>query len=524
MLHIKLFSQRVIKLSLFLALTLMPSMAMALQLNELVIEREGNTLRGTIVVDQIQRAQRDLRVSIVSAEEYETQGINYNNFIRDLEVAYRSSGRRSGRISISFPYDPIDSFDLLLEVKWESGEIQRRYNVKLGGILPQQEGSIIASITPTDVPVRRDNAASTSGASNQEPPVSTIETIEGDSWHNLAQAIRQAYLRDKGVSQEQVMVALREKNANVFDGRRVRIGVALSLPNYYEVEIIGQQEAQREIYGALRQARKPNPRLEIVASSTVGQSDSIVSQDSSPVQNDVANNVAEAETLEIKKRESVDTVERLSLIRKQIEQIDKLIDLKSTQLSSLQNEVDYRETLPQNEIEFTQTNITSNTVEALLGERWQVLRREFSTKPIFWVALIMCTLVIFIFLLWLLMKRHKSRGKRSRMKLMRDLQQGNVPAESSSNRPLIFEETDDSLSIPARLSSSVPEATRRPKRKTRSKDDDFLQDNLTNANLDLARAYINMGEVASAKSLLDNVISSGSDAEKAQARRLLEEI
>ncbi len=507
--------------TIILAISFIPSAVHALQLNELVVERDGNELRGRILVDDIQRAQRDLRVSIPTLADYEAQGISYNNFIRDLEIMYRSSNRRSGRITITFPYEPIERFDLLVEVKWPAGEVQRTYKVELAGILPQQDGSVIARITPSDVPVRRSSSFS---SDLLKPPVSNIETVEGDSWHNLAQAIRQAYLRDQRISQEQVMLALRDKNKESFiGGRKIRIGVALNLPTYYEVEAVGQRQAEQELYRVLRQVSRPSPRLEIVAASSAGKSDSLVSQDSQPPQNEGAKIAGQEEKLDIQKREVVDKVERLSLVRKQLDQVEKLLGLKSTELFALQNEVDYQEGLPKNDYDFDQINTTANTVEKLLEVRWQVLRREFSTRPIFWFALVLSTLVVFIFLSWLMLIHNKSRKRRTRLRMMGDLRKGNV-TQGSSSRPLIFEEAGEDLSIPERLASSVPETVSKPKRKPSSRGDGFVQDNLTNANLDLARAYINMGEVASAKSLLDEVASTGTADEKTQARRLLEEI
>ena len=523
-----------ITLVITVMVTLVPSRAMALQLNELVIERSGSELQGIIIVDDIQREQRELNVIIPSAADYESQGIAYNNFIRDLGIRYASSNRRSGRITISFPYEPIERFDLLVEVKWPAGEFQRRYRVNLAGILPQKDGSVIARITPVGVPVRRD---SSTAATSAEPPTATIETVEGDSWHNLAQAIRQAYLRDDGISREQVMVALRDKNQEEFiNGRRVRIGVALNLPTYYEVDTVNKQEAQREIYELLQQARRPSPRLEIVAAKSEvkasnvvtldSQNQDVVAQDSQAIDDDELNEIVQVETLELQKREVAEAGERLGLIRRQLEQVNKLIDLKSTRLFALRNEVDNQEYLPASDYDFGQSNRSNIAIEELLQERIQVLGREFSTRPLFWGVLGAATLFVFSLLLWLMRRRGRSRNRRARMKMMRNLHQSQTPTVSSS-RPLIFDEKEEELPIPAKLASSVPSAVSRERRKppSRSNDGDgFLSDNLTNANLDLARAYVNMGEVASAKSLLQDVINTGSDIEKAQARRLLDEI
>ncbi|MEM9103027.1 MAG: FimV/HubP family polar landmark protein [Pseudomonadota bacterium] len=42
--------------------------------------------------------------------------------------------------------------------------------------------------------------------------------------------------------------------------------------------------------------------------------------------------------------------------------------------------------------------------------------------------------------------------------------------------------------------------------------------------LDLARAYIDMGDVGGAKDILNEVMSEGNDSQKSEARALLEKI
>jgi pilus assembly protein FimV len=54
--------------------------------------------------------------------------------------------------------------------------------------------------------------------------------------------------------------------------------------------------------------------------------------------------------------------------------------------------------------------------------------------------------------------------------------------------------------------------------------DEFLGDDAVATKIDLARAYLDMGDADGARSMLEEVISEGSDAQKAEAKKLLSEI
>ena len=55
-------------------------------------------------------------------------------------------------------------------------------------------------------------------------------------------------------------------------------------------------------------------------------------------------------------------------------------------------------------------------------------------------------------------------------------------------------------------------------------DDYFAGDDAVGTKLDLAKAYMDMGDPEGARSMLDEVIAEGNDAQKAEAHRLLAEV
>ena len=58
----------------------------------------------------------------------------------------------------------------------------------------------------------------------------------------------------------------------------------------------------------------------------------------------------------------------------------------------------------------------------------------------------------------------------------------------------------------------------------RPADDFFAGEDAIGTKLDLAKAYLDMGDPEGARSMLDEVMAEGSDAQKDEARKLLAEI
>ena len=492
--------------AIFLCIPLFSSsLARALDINELIIERSNDYLVGTILVNNIARKERDLRVSLLSAEEYEKFGLRYTNFIRDLSISYERINRHRGNIKIDFPYEPVDAFDLLLELNWGAGAVQRRYSVRLNGVLP--EGNTLARISPAPV---RSSGGLDSGGSNIFH-ANRIQTVEGDSWQNLALAIRQAYLRDTGISQEQVMLALREKNPDSFvGGRRLRIGIALDLPNYYEVSSIDSREAQDRIFALFRSSRQSRPRLEIAAARPESVAESVrVLNQAEPVKLADPGEGADSKSEELDKdrRELVDKQEDISLVRKQLQQIDKLLELKTARIFALQSEAASQEDIEVSAVLDREQDVLD--VKTLLNQRWEVIKSEFGARPVFWLSMAIGFFLFFTLLIFISARLRRSR----RSMTMRDLYRSDDGSgrNLAATRSLIFED-EDNFSVPSRgldpISNFPPTSS----------------DDSSNANLDLARAYINMGEKKRAQAMLNEVLNEGTPAEKDRARQLLIDI
>lgn len=456
---------------------------------ELRLSGSGANLQGSAEVNDPDGLARDeLRVAVASEGDYRRQGLAYTNFVRDLNVQYKRINRRRGEISISFPYAPVEEVAILLRLEWSQGLAWTHWLVRPEEILRASTGGAVVRIQAA--PSRRQPS------SRERPTIEDMEglridTSRGDNWRNVADTVRQVYLRQEPINTEQVMLALRDRNPDAFTGPSdavLRIGVSLVLPAYYDIQARNSAEARSVVRRLLARQIATRSRLELSPGAEAGRQAVLEERDAA-------------------KRSETETTQRLASVDTQLEQVTKLIELKQEQLSRIE------EVAAQAEPTEEQSLDPSQQLSQLLNQRFQQLIDEARARPVFWglAGLAILLAAIFLFLFYRLVHR-RSLSPRARASLMRNLRRG-------QQRRSLFDAKEpegDADRI------AVPPPSRRSTQPASS--DDRVQDDVTNANLDLARAYINMGEAKKARALLDAVLKDGTDAEKRKARKLLEDL
>lgn len=525
----------------------------AVELDQLIISHEGEELRGVIMVSGIKRSNRNIVVLLAERETYRSLNLNYNNFLNDIKAEFKRINPVRGKLSLIFPYEPVDTFDILVEIKWDNGKLLRRYAVNLAGILPKPDGNIIVRISPSEVTKeaisKKSNREKRIEEINKELREVTVQTVKGDSWHNVATAVRQAYLSDSDQNEEQIMLALRVKNPEAFTKENsLRIGIALALPDYYEINQKDSRQARLIIKEMLKRS-VAQPRLEIANIKRLDAAnqlspielagEDIKKQQTSPKEADI-NSIIAAEEFDKEQRNKKETANKLSLVHRQLEQVQKLISLKSVRLASLEESIAEANIEPQI-ITDQIKNEYGEDLHLLLEQRLAILLYEVRTQPIFWLLISSGIIIIFALLLYIYIRIKKMRIPRSRAAIMKNLRKSGAAPVATSNRSLLFEDDDFSLNnnisqVPSSKAlqsdnkeidgsggalSSINNPNISPES---SSADNFIHDNLVNANLDLARAYINMGENKRARSMLEEVIKNGSPEEQKRAQELISQI
>ena len=102
-----------------------------------------------------------------------------------------------------------------------------------------------------------------------------------------------------------------------------------------------------------------------------------------------------------------------------------------------------------------------------------------------------------------------------------DLDTKSAPAKADE---ISFELPSIDLGVDMKAPSIEPPALESATQQMPALKDDFLGDDAVATKIDLARAYLDMGDADGARSMLEEVVNEGSEAQKAEARKLLSEI
>lgn len=273
---------------LVLALLLGASVAHAAGLGKLTVNSAlGQPLQAEIDLVSLQPGEEDsLTARVGTPEQFREARIEYVNAVRLLRFAIDKRANGSPFLKVT-SIAPINEpfLDVLVEVTWPSGRLQREYPILLdppgyaqGKVAaptvsaPSQPQTppaqpAVSSSTPTPAPAQQAEApaASPTPPSTPAPSAGSVATGQpsaqaemgatagadtygpvqkGDTLRKIAEGVKPS-----NVSLEQMLVALYRENKSAFSGNnmnRLKTGQILKVPSAEEVEKIEQKEANRE--------------------------------------------------------------------------------------------------------------------------------------------------------------------------------------------------------------------------------------------------------------------------------------
>ncbi len=216
----------------------------------------NQTFKGYIDLRSVgQDELADVRVKLADAKEFAKAGIERPFFLTLLKFRPErlKNGRAVIRVTSDFPIrEPF--LDFLVEVDWPKGHLIREYTVLLDPPVttkrraPQVQAAPAPARTTPAAPVRRAPRAVPPAPTGvgEYGPVSSNDTLWG-----IAKK-----LRPRGVTMEQMMVALLRANPDAFingDMNRLRRGQVLRVPTSDEIGTISRAEAIRAYRDAQEQ-------------------------------------------------------------------------------------------------------------------------------------------------------------------------------------------------------------------------------------------------------------------------------
>ncbi len=221
------------RLVLALSCLLLAPLSHAASLGKLALHSGlGEPLQAEIeVLLAPQESLSDLVVALASEQAYTAQAIKYNALYGTLKVALQQNEQGlmvlqlSSTTLISEPY-----LDLLLQVDWPAGRLQKEYTVLLDS--PQQATleadpivAPVASLPPDDEEVQSTMLAD----QPSEPWPLALTSKPGDSLSALAKAMPL-----EGVSLDQMLLGLYQANPAAFSAgnmNRLKVGQLLTVPD-----------------------------------------------------------------------------------------------------------------------------------------------------------------------------------------------------------------------------------------------------------------------------------------------------
>ncbi|MEP1216045.1 MAG: FimV/HubP family polar landmark protein [Marinobacter sp.] len=319
----------------------------------------------------------DVFVNIAPESAYERVGIDRNYFLTKLNfrVTTASDGNLVVTVSSREPLrEPYLNF--LLEVTWPNGRLMREYAVLVDPPVYAEESGVQEQIT---APSTR-QAAQPSGQQSRPQARTTVQepgrtatqrsrtfgpTGPSDTLWNIAASVRP----DSSVSIQQVMLALQDANPDAFIGgniNRLKRGEVLRVPDINDIRSRSGAEANRQV--ALQNEAFSRPERTVdatddaadtgVASGQAAQGEArgdelrlLASEESNSRNADEggsaggdgdtaggvdAGSAIAMEELESARRENDELTGRVDDLQEQVETLQRLLELKNTQLAEMQ--------------------------------------------------------------------------------------------------------------------------------------------------------------------------------------------
>ncbi len=364
-------------LGVLLSQALPPSSAQAAALGSLQVRSaQGQPLQAEIALRDVAAGEAEgLTVALASPQAYAAAGLTYPAGAEGLqiELARSADGRHVARLRSAQPVGE-NFIDLLLELRGPAGTATRAYTVLLAA--PPADPAIAAQpdagATPLVQAATPEPAAPVVAPPVQQQPAAKPATKapartggsytvrRGDHLYGIARGLVQQGMVADQVSLDQMVVALYRANRDAFiagNMNRLKAGAVLSLPSAQQAGAIAGPEARREVVAHTRAFDAYRHRLADAAAAMQVQPQSGQQQrgqitarvrdaavpeqarDELRLTKPEAGAVApKGETMEAKlarERQLREAEERLTQLRKNVGDMQRLLEMKSAELARL---------------------------------------------------------------------------------------------------------------------------------------------------------------------------------------------
>ena len=544
---------------------LMPAWAYALNLGDINLKSEpGEPLEAEILLSDIKDDEQDsLSVGLADPAGFRWAGIAWSPALSQLRFELRRGA--DGRDHISIRSDeavrtPVLHF--LMQVTWSRGRLFREYTLETGtegtGPDDQAEDDMAAS------------AAVSAGGDNWDEVRAAVRdtrnyrVVRNDTLWTIARELRP----DTSVSIQQMMLALLHTNPDAFSYDNinwVKADAVLQMPNDFELHALTKPEAFAEVLaqnnfwreargyatidagvysapgtvevdGGLRLVAVSEEDLEGAGAATgpdgLTRADTLV----------LANEQVEELSLE-----NVELEDKLTEAETIIEDLRRLVELKDDELAALQTQELKEQAEPGPGLPERLDSLYDSTVETLSGPKIKSAMESASNLARDYWYIVLVSLALLLLAGWLLYRKLFARDPQGftvpAASVRPDFPKVVSVGEADSADEMETEETAstgaediEEPDIPGQAAPDGPDAAisgdqeamdELPEQEEVSDEDqagaEQEDEDLVQNKLDLARAYLELGDEDNVRSILNEVLTEGNAAQREEARLLLEQ-
>jgi pilus assembly protein FimV len=366
-----------------LAFLLLPSLATAAGLGKLtVLSGLGQPLKAEIELVSIQKGETDsLGARLPSAEAFRQANIEYGGALLSVKLSIEKRGEDRRVIVLSSTQPMNEPFlDLLVELDWSTGRLVREYTFLLDP--PEYKGpkaaAELAAPVTKSVETPKQPEARTGAAMPEQPltpaapaeatpkVTATYQVKRGDTLAKIAKANK-----SDSVSLQQMLIALYRSNAGAFDGNninRLRAGKILNIPDTDAAASVDQADATRVVIAQVADFNEYRRKLGAEVATAPERADTLRQSASGKITPKVEDKPGAAQTtqdqLKLSKAEEPGRLgartspqglqedlfakekalkeanERIAMLEKNVQDMQKLLELKSQSGAQLQQQAE----------------------------------------------------------------------------------------------------------------------------------------------------------------------------------------
>lgn len=380
------FNKRAAALAVASCLSVVPWVAEAAGLGRItVFSGLGQPLRAELEIAANKDEVIGMAARLAPPDAFSQAGIDYAGALRDLRfsVERRANGQHVVKVTSIRPINE-PFLDFLVELNWPSGRLVREYTFLLdppeiankvsAAPVSTAEAKVVETLRGRDSAARQATAASAKGAARREsapPPAPApkvaAETDKGSADTHVVKAgetLRKIASESQyqGVSLEQMLVGLYQNNPDAFIGKninRLKTGAILGIPDKSAVEAVSQAEAKKVYvahasdWNAYRQklataAAAAPAKNEAGGQVSSGKITAKLEDKATPAEQAkdqvkvsrteaAAKSGAAGETDRIAKEKALQEAQsRLASLEKNVDELQKLLEMKNKKLAELQ--------------------------------------------------------------------------------------------------------------------------------------------------------------------------------------------